>query len=131
MGPRRKLSLAITEVRKQREDVEGEGGGGQREVAEKERHSESDDRESADSGRVERQSSRPQLMKQPSTELTAAYRHVRKSLEGGEGAKERKKERTGKGGEGEGRGRRVGEWERGRGRGERERMGKRDRIKCE
>lgn len=65
MGPRRKLSLAISEVNKHREE-----DGGQRSVEKTE------DRDVGESSRTVRQSSRPQLVKQASTELTAAYRQV-------------------------------------------------------
>ena len=74
MGPRRKLSLAIKEVKKQREEEEGIVGRGR----EEERRPKGDSRGSAVDGHTVRQSSRPQLVKQPSTELTAAYRQVRK-----------------------------------------------------
>ena len=82
MGPRRKLSLAISEVKKQREEEEGEG----ERVAEGGREGERRGGESEGgggggggregSGRTGRPSSRPPLIKQPSTELTAAYRQV-------------------------------------------------------
>ena len=75
MGPRRKLSLAISEFKKQRDEDE-EGGEGVREEVEREKERERESRGSEDSRRVGRQASRPQLMKQPSTELTAAYRQV-------------------------------------------------------
>lgn len=83
MGPRRKLSLAISEVKKQQEE---EGGGGEgergaegRREGEGERHGETERGEGGKEGdeRTGRKTSRPPLVKQASTELTAAYRQVR------------------------------------------------------
>ena len=85
MGPRRKLSLAISEVKKQQEEEEGGGGEGERE-AESGREMEGERRGESErgggggregDGRMGRKTSRPPLIKQPSTELTAAYRQVR------------------------------------------------------
>ena len=85
MGPRRKLSLAISEVKKQQEEEGGEGEGergaetrreGERD-RDGERERERGEREREGDGRTGRKTSRPPLIKQPSTELTAAYRQVR------------------------------------------------------
>lgn len=69
MGPRRKLSLAISELREQ--------GGQEREEEGKEEEDDVVGELSSDNRSGQRKSSRPQLMKQPSTELTAAYHTVR------------------------------------------------------
>lgn len=82
MGPRRKLCLAISEVKKQQEE-EGEGEGGGEDGGERKRETESDrdgegrgGRDMEGEGQRGKRSSRPPLIKQPSTELTTAYRQV-------------------------------------------------------
>ena len=85
MGPRRKLSLAISEMKKQEEEDEGGGREGERgaEVGrEKEGERRGESERGGDGGgredrRTGKKTPRPPLIKQPSTELTAAYRQVR------------------------------------------------------
>ena len=89
MGPRRKLSLAISEMKKQQDEEEGGGGEGERGAEggrEKEGERRGESERGGDGGgkegdrRTGKKTSRPPLIKQPSTELTAAYRQVRESV---------------------------------------------------
>ena len=57
LGPRRKLSLGLIELR-ERKEAEKRGGGGR------------------GGAKANKRASRPHLLKQPSTELTAAYQQV-------------------------------------------------------
>ena len=72
MGPRRKLSLAISELREHSDQTKEERKEEEEEVVEEMVGEERNEH----SGTSHQKKSRPQLMKQPSTELTAAYRQV-------------------------------------------------------